>query len=231
MAIVPSQCWYRTFKIECGGHSATCFVISHRERQWLVTAKHFVDAAPKESAPFVVTQHRGREVTGLKIEAIPLVEPGADISVFSLGDAKLVNDNLTLVAGADGLVLSQDVYFLGYPLPDRVKLVDSLPMVKKGIMAGRADQEGVKVWLVDGHNNPGFSGGPLVFNQGGGIGTIWNVLGVVSAYITQRVDVYGGLGGVVNANSGIVIVYDIKHALDAIDAYMDKQARKPFHQG
>jgi hypothetical protein len=66
---------------------------------------------------------------------------------------------------ADGLVLSQDVYFLGYPLPERVRLVGTLPFVKRGIASGRAEINGVHVWLVDGHINPGFSGGPVVFNQ------------------------------------------------------------------
>ena len=61
---------------------------------------------------------------------------------------------------------------------------------------------------------------PVVFNQGRGIGTIWHVLGVVSAYITQAIAVTGG-AGVVPTNSGIVVVYDIKHAIDAIDGFVD----------
>lgn len=62
-----------------------------------------------------------------------------------------------------------------------VAVVRLTPAAKHGIVSQRADINGVTVWLIDGHNNPGFSGGPLVFNEGGGIGTIWHVLGVVSA--------------------------------------------------
>jgi hypothetical protein len=104
-------------------------------------------------------------------------------------------------------------------LPERVRLVGTLPFVKRGVASARAEINGVHVWLVDGHNNPGFSGGPDVFNQGGGIGTIWHVLRVVSAYVTQAIAVTGG-DGEVSTNSGIIVVYDIKHAIEAVDAYV-----------
>jgi hypothetical protein len=223
MPLVPAQCWLRTFKIASGTSSATCFVINRHDRQWLITAKHFLEgSAPIGTGSMHIFTHEGKEDAQLKPEFVPPVQPGADIAVFSLGDYKMVRDELTLNASADGLVLSQDVFFLGYPLPDRVPLSGTLPFVKRGIVSARTAINDVSIWYVDGHNNPGFSGGPVVFNQGGGIGTIWHVLGVVSGYITEAIAVNGNEGklGEVNSNSGIIVVYDIKHAVDAIDAFV-----------
>jgi Trypsin-like peptidase domain len=221
MPLVPAQCWLRTFKIASSTTSATCFVIDRHDRQWLITAKHFLEAtAPTGTGSMHIFTHEGKEDTQINPEFVPPVEPGADIAVFSLGDYKMVREGLTLIPSADGLILSQDVYFMGYPLPGAVPIAGTLPFVKRGIASQRAKINNVHVWWVDGLNNPGFSGGPVVFNQGGGIGTIWHVLGVVSAYITQAIAVTGG-AGVVPTNSGIV-VYDIKHAIDAIDAYVSQ---------
>jgi hypothetical protein len=123
------------------------------------------------------------------IEPVPvaLVQPGPDIAVFSLGEQKVARDDLTLVPSADGVILSQEAFFLGYPLPWQLRLSGILPAVKRGVVSQRAVIDGVTVWLIDGLNIPGFSGGPLVFNKGGGSGTVWHVLGVVSAYVTQQI--------------------------------------------
>ncbi|MGV0051621.1 S1 family peptidase [Mycobacterium colombiense] len=221
MALVPAQCWTRTFKITAGNQSATCFVISRHDRHWMITAKHFIDGAlPACGGAMTLHRHQGDVNEQVQPQRVPLTQAGADIAVFSLGVTSLVDESMTLIPSAHGLVLSQQVFFLGYPLPDRVPVVGTLPFVKSGILSQHAMINDVHVWWVDGMNNPGFSGGPVVFNEGGGIGTIWHVLGIVSGYITQEIAVQGGMPGLVPTNSGIIAVYDIKHASDAIDAYV-----------
>lgn len=221
MAIVPVQCWLRTFKIVGGGTAGTCFVISRHDRQWLVTAKHVIDGAVAAGVTsFDLIGGEGKVAASIQPVPVPLTQPGPDIAVFSLGDQKIVREDMTLVASADGVILSQEAFFLGYPLPWHLRLSGILPAVKRGVVSQRAVIDGVTVWLIDGLNIPGFSGGPLVFNKGGGIGTVWHVLGVVSAYVTQQIAVSGG-AGTVPANAGLVVVYDIQHAVDAIDAFVD----------
>lgn len=230
MAVVPLQCWLRTFKVEFAGGAASCFVINHRERQWLITAKHVADAAVKNGvAALTLTGENGidGELLG-ELVPVPLVKRGPDIAVFDLGGKKIVLDNMTLVPSADGVALSQEAFFLGYPLPSTLPLMGRLPAVRRGIVSQRAIIDGVTAWIIDGHNLPGFSGGPLVFAEAGGIGSTWHVLGVISGYWQHRIDVeiagaavQGNLGLTVPTNAGIVIVYDIKHAVDAIEAYVD----------
>jgi hypothetical protein len=156
MAIVPAQCWVRTFKIVGGPVAATCFVISRHERQWLITAKHVIDQATAAGAnSFYLSGGDGKTVLdGFNPVVVPLLQSGPDIFVFSLGDQKVVDEQMTLVPSANGLILSQEVFFLGYPLPDRQQLSGLLPAVKHGIVSQRAVINGVTVWLIDGHNLP-----------------------------------------------------------------------------
>ena len=229
MAIVPVQCWMRTFKVEFTGGAASCFVINHQDRQWLITAKHVADAAVRNgTANLTLTGETGVavELSG-PLVPVPLVEDGPDIAAFDLGGMRIVRDDLTLTPSADGIMLSQEVFFLGYPLAGDLPLMGRLPAVRRGTVSQRASLDGVAAWILDGHNLPGFSGGPVVFAEAGEIGSTWHVLGVVSAYWNHWIDVetagtaaQGNLGLTVPTNAGIVIVYDIKHAIDAIDAYM-----------
>jgi hypothetical protein len=118
MAVVPVQCWLRTFKVELSGGAASCFVISHRDRQWLITAKHVADAAVKNgAAALTLTGENGLgvELSG-ELVHVPLVEQGPDVVVFDLGGRQIVRDDMTLVPSSDGVILSQEVFFLGYPL-------------------------------------------------------------------------------------------------------------------
>jgi hypothetical protein len=220
----------RTFKVEYTGGAASCFVINHRDRQWLITAKHVADAAVQNGvAALTLTGENGLDVElSGPLVPVPLVEDGPDIAVFDLGGKEIVLDSMTLVPSADGIQLSQEVFFLGYPLPGNLPLMGRLAAVRRGILSQRAFLNGVTAWIIDGHNLPGFSGGPLVFANAGGMGSTWHVLGVVSAYWLHRIDVEvagaavpAGVSFKVPTNAGLVVVYDIQHAIDAIDAYVD----------
>lgn len=230
MAVVPVQCWMRTFKVDFTGGAASAFVINHRDRQWLITAKHVADAAVRNGvAALTLTGENGLDVElSGPLVSVPLIEDGPDIAVFELGGMKIVREDLTLVPSADGIALSQEVFFLGFPLTGTLPLMGRLPAVRRGIVSQRAHLNGVAAWIIDGHNLPGFSGGPLVFANAGGMGSTWHVLGVVSGYWNHRIEVEiaGGavpnnMGLTVPTNAGLVIVYDIKQAIDAIEAYLD----------
>lgn len=230
MAVVPVQCWMRTFKVEFAGGAASAFVINHQDRQWLITAKHVADAAVHHGvAALTLTGENGLDVElSGPLVPVPIVGGGPDIAVFDLDGKKIVLDNMTLVPSADGVALSQEVFFLGFPLTGTLPLMGRLPAVRRGIVSQRAHLNGVAAWIIDGHNLPGFSGGPLVFADAGGVGSTWHVLGVVSAYWLHRIDVEvagaelpDGISFKVPTNAGLVVVYDIKHAIDAIDAFVD----------
>ena len=56
-----------------------------------------------------------------------------------------------------------------------------LAFMKKGIFSATTNENGAVVFFLDGHNNPGFSGGPVVYrdlNQSGA--PVFYVAAVVS---------------------------------------------------
>jgi hypothetical protein len=92
-----------------------------------------------------------------------------------------------------------------------------MAFVKKAILSASVEVDGLHVLLLDGFNNPGFSGGPVVyFTQDTNEPSI---CGVVSGYLPDQHPVKVGdveLDATVMQNTGIVIAYDIKHVTDVL---------------
>ncbi len=102
-----------------------------------------------------------------------------------------------------------------------------LPLVKMGIVSSMQyePQLGCSSIILDGHNNPGFSGGPVVFIPDGhspGNASQFSVAGVVASYPTYNEPVFDNNQKETNLfiqnNPGLVIVYDIQHAVKLIEA-------------
>ena len=71
------------------------------------------------------------------------------------------------MAGPGSWFHSQTVAFLGFPFgwdsgAESVNNGYPVPFIKAGIISAKADGPPRRIY-VDGHGNPGFSGGPLVF--------------------------------------------------------------------
>ena len=149
--------------------------------------------------------------------------PGSvDISVLG---SDQVTPTLPLPIGSDGLVVGQDMFFLGFPygmIADVGPINRGLPfpLVKKGTLSAvTRDDSGGHLLLLDGHNNPGFSGGPVVFSAPGTPATNLRVAGVVSGYRFERkpvMDENRVTDLAVHENTGIIITYDIRHAVEVI---------------
>lgn len=81
-------------------------------------------------------------------------------------------------------------------------------------------EEGQSILLLDGHNNPGFSGGPVVFREAGKLGTDYQVASVISGYRFEPETILDAEGNETQyryrSNTGIILSYNINHALDAI---------------
>jgi hypothetical protein len=73
--------------------------------------------------------------------------------------------------------------------------------------------------VLDGINNEGFSGGPVVFRSG----KQQKIMGVISAWRQEPVQVAYASStpllpkATVRVNSGFIIAYDIHHAIKAIN--------------
>ena len=205
----------RTFKIEYEKGQGTCFTIDVDNRQYIVTARHAVESFTGQGTIRIMHEEKSKD---LQVKLIGHGEDDIDISVLSA--EFLISPTLPLTPTADRLMFGQDVYFLGFPYNLAGDETGSwlnrnfpLPFVKKAIVSQMSKTH----IFLDGHNNPGFSGGPVIFNQDLKKENL-SVAGVVSGYHYQKEPVYKTKEqiGYYEYNTGIMVVYNIQHALDLI---------------
>lgn len=217
--MITANVIHRVFHIRVGTVSGTAFTIEHDERQYLVTAAHVVSSL---NGPYEVELLHENRWKKMRLELTGIAS-NADIAV--LAPPFQLSPALTMPIGAGGAVYGQDVYFLGFPYgisPDSgsINRAFPFPLVKKGCLSAFTKENGANVVLLDGHNNPGFSGGPVVFAQQGQPSTSrFKVMSVISGYRFAEEPAYQGGAATpitVRANTGIIISYDIKHGVEEI---------------
>lgn len=216
--MITSNAIHRTFRIRFGSSVGTCFTIDVDGRQYLITAKHVLPNVPATGA---VQVHHQRDWRNLNYELTGVGSGEVDIAVLS--PETQLSPALSLPPVSEGIIFGQSVFFLGFPYGIATELGPinrdfPLPLVKGGLLSAimRGDN-GEQLLLVDGHNNPGFSGGPLLFAKPGS--NDLNVAGVISAYRFNREPVYAGDTPTALTylyNTGIIIVYAIEQATELI---------------
>ena len=213
--IVTSNVLQRVFLIKFGDQYGSSFTIDVDNKQYLISAKHFLDQLKESDYIEIFHDSQWKK---LEVKRIDLKNPRIDILV--LAPSVQLSPPFALQPSIGNIVISQDVFFLGFPFGMNVeaKTLNNnfpLPFVKKGIVSAIDIEE--KILYVDGNNNPGFSGGPIVLfdlNE-----KKLKVTAVVSGYRNQMADIYEkdqatALKAV--TNSGILIGYMINSAIDAI---------------
>jgi S1-C subfamily serine protease len=222
--LITSNIIHRVFQLRVpSGATGTCFAIEHEGRQYVVTAAHVVDG---EGPPytFQILRNEWAQVDF----ALTGVDPAADTAVFS-APFQIAPTHPAPATQGD-MVFGQRVFFLGFPygiaIPDQGKINRTFPfpLVKAAHVAGFAKEGDRSVLLLDGLNNKGFSGGPVVFVPNEGRATNENpfrIGAVISGYRFANEPIYIGpeaQSATVRENTGITISYDIRHALNLIAA-------------
>ncbi len=254
-AQVSANVLRRTLEIRVGGPTGitgTAFTLDVDSREYLVTAKHVVEKL----------NHRDTIEISVRIDqweridvAVYPCEGDADIAVLIPPRQLTVNFPLEPSSGA-GVFAGQDVYFVGFPFGassfaesvyvNQLNGEYPMPIVKKAAYSGTFESKGkTPVILLDGYNNHGFSGAPMVFhevNRQIDATTPFYIFGVVSGFVPELVKVVkpepirngedvskveswrlGTPGTIlrdteqfVPLNTGIVRGYPIRYALDMI---------------
>jgi S1-C subfamily serine protease len=218
--VITSNVICRVFRVRYSGSEGTAFAVDVDARQYLVTARHVVAQAVGAFSLDVFTA-RGWQNRAARLVGHATGEP--DISVLAL-DSLLTPGTLPMEATSDSIVFGQDAYFLGFPYG----WVGSLAIGKEGFPLPFVKRATVShfdktLFLLDGHNNPGFSGGPVVFTERGKLD--FRVAAVVSGYRAAGQPVLvggvpardaGGQSIQVMANTGFIESWGIKHAVDII---------------
>ena len=206
----------RTFRIRYDGSTGTCFTVDVEGRRYLITAKHVVESIRSDA---VLQISRDGDWVPLRVRLVGHSAGGIDVT--TLAPQELFGMSHPLRLTTKGLALAEDVYFLGFPyglgMDVKTKLNEGfpLPLVKKAAVSALGLEDGPI--LLDGHVNPGFSGGPVVRRWSSERQT---VIGVVSAYRLDRHQVRDETGTetthTYDTNTGILFAHDIRHALASI---------------
>lgn len=225
--MITSNVISRVLKIRVAGAEASMVVIDVDDKQYGVTAKHvFQEQSPgygwvdkwHEGQPVEIWQ--GDNYKRSKPTLIGHANGYCDISVLSFSNL-LASPGLTLSASEDQIIYGQSVYFLGFPFGLHTPYGDSnnsfpLPFVKKAILAGTHDGNG-SLFYLDGINNAGFSGGPVVFRPENN--KPFQLMAIVSGYrfSQSRVMVNGEeTEQYVQENTGLIRAWGIHAAIEVI---------------
>ena len=227
--MITNNVIHRTFHIRYGSGTGTMFSIDRDGRQYLITAKHVVEGIVSGDSISVFHDKQWKNTT---VEVVGMGAGGADVAVLAC-PVRLA-PTYPLEASVAGLAYGQPVYFLGFPFGwngggEYINDDFPMPFVKAGIISSITFGDLSRIY-VDGHNNKGFSGGPLVFLPNGLPSNEFRVAGVVANYPTPIIE------PVVNSdrkpilgvddqpiayfqeNQGFVVAFSIRHATDLIDA-------------
>src|SRR5271166_2245096 len=198
-AMPTSNILTRILMIQSQYDRGTVFSIDVDGREYWITAKHILTGAqhppygavPAGKKTFKVLNPGGEGEQWIDSE-FSIIDVGADIDEVVLAPSTpLLNRPIPAPkTGSESVVLGADCSFLGFPYGGgwRANFGNGrsfwMPFIKRcGLSAMLGDPQ--RIWILDGINNVGFSGGPVLV----GTGPDQRIIAVISGYRTEPVEV------------------------------------------
>lgn len=213
--MLPLEIVDRVFQIALGDAIGTAFSLDVDDRQYLVTARHMVQNIDGPTTIQIFHRDNWNE---LQVELVG--HSDVDVSVLA-PSTQLTHKEMKLDAAPGGFLVGQDVYFAGFPLGlvgQNIASPFPAPLIKKAIISGAAGTGYKFPIYLDGHNNPGFSGGPVYLQIPKQ--PHFMVSMIICSFKAVRDPVYYDdeqqSGLYVLQNSGIIQAYNIRNALELI---------------
>jgi hypothetical protein len=224
--MVPSEILQKVFFIKYGNSTGTCFLVSIDSCDYLITAKHIFPNTTPLKTPVDIEILHNSGWKKFKPNLLFHSNPNIDIAVLDLKSNAV--KKIAFDIGSKNFYLSQECFFLGFPFGIRIDDTKEgsrnngfpLPFVKKAIISAfSSDSIATTQIFLDGHNNSGFSGGPVVIsNLGTGHAHKMRIIGVISAYLSEDKIIKTPYGDLINReNSGIVLSYAFDHVYEIIN--------------
>lgn len=224
--VITSEILTAVFQITHGKQTGSCTIISFRDSDYLITAKHlFAESSLNHGDTVEIALRHQNGFQSLKAIYLIHINPLIDIAVLSLGTNNIKVNSFDI--GNENYVLTQDAFFLGFPFgfgmedgSGQMNQGYPIPFVKKGIISSFKSNQ-IRTIFLDGHNNPGFSGGPVVvknYNIKKGEFNL-RVIGVVSGYLYDKKQIETDNSLIsYSENSGIVLAFGANYVLDILNA-------------
>lgn len=215
---VPIEILKRTMLIKWGDEAGTAFKTESHLQIYLITARHIVQGIPKSNATLKVWNLNKWEDLHITDVIYPKSE---QVDIAILKTEEKISAPYEITASGE-TTFGQVVWFLGYPFYLRTRGSNfEIPFIKRGTMSAiDATNSDAVILYIDGFNNPGFSGGPIVFWSFSD--HAYRILGVVQGYRndTAKTLINGRAADTpILVNSGILLGYSIAHATEAIQRF------------
>jgi hypothetical protein len=170
-------------------NTATAFTIDVDGREYVITAKHIVQGLKDKDK---IDVFMNGDWSSLLVDILRCDDP-IDIAVLIPPHQLTVNFDLPFEKGK--FRFGQDAYFLGFPYGIQSSGLGingpyPIAIIKRGTISADVVLDQTKkaiMILLDGYNNPGFSGGPIVYRDFDQSGYVLNLVGVVSGFIPEVV--------------------------------------------
>jgi hypothetical protein len=237
-AVPIAQAMANTFNVYGDKLTGSGFMVTKGGGQYFVTAAHLFATSHRsgDDVPVqMVVENQLQSYTG-KIYFHP--DRKVDVAVLKLSEtieqklslpAEIIQyrDTLQKVFRGKGFTLDSfftnvgmETYFLGFPLGNLGTEVFGIkfPLVKKSLVSGFVKNDGVDILLLDGHNNLGFSGGPVVgYDESR---KEMRIVGVISGFLPETVNVkHNNETLSVLENSGIIVCYGSQYIAEIFSRY------------
>ena len=217
--MIPNHVFERVFRIFHEGRTVTGYVLDIERSQYFVSAAHVFEGALsiKELSIF-----HGSKWKTMPVEVVFNSHEIGDTIVFRLAH-KIINSRP--IDFSSNFVLGAWAYFLGFPLSfgsecSKINNDYPIPFIKGGLISNfYTSKEGLVEIYLDGHNNKGFSGGPVVF-ENPKKKLDFRIIGTVSGYYTEST-IHNETKDEMKdyqTNAGIVEAFFIKGILGQLNA-------------
>jgi hypothetical protein len=232
----------RVLMVQSQYFSGSIFSIDVDNREYWITAKHILTGAKHPPYGSIASKSVSLKILNPGAEGeqwmsvvFSVIDPGNDVDIVVLAPPGPLMDGpfQSIAVSSDNIGLGNDCEFLGFPFGGgwRAKFDNGksywMPFIKHCVTSA-FNTEPQRMWVLDGINNDGFSGGPVIYHTG----PQQQIFAVISGVRQEPAEVIFGnsednLGklnppasqkATVNVNSGFIIAYDIKYATDAIAA-------------
>src|SRR3954452_22937137 len=190
-AQVTSNVLTRVLELKSGTQIGSGFTFDVDGRQYLITAKHIVAGLKDKD---FVDVFAGNQWSKIDVQVFRCADP-VDIAVLVPSRLLTLSYTLEPVSKTHQFVVGQDAYFLGFPYGISMSKWSSLNLQRpfaftaKASISASVQEDGAEVLLLDGRNNPGFSGGPVVFRDLLQEKPTFYLAGVVSGFRPELVPV------------------------------------------
>jgi hypothetical protein len=208
----------RVFRIEYNKKTATAYTVEKDENQYLITASHVFQGATDVTN---INVFRGKKLESIPVQVVFNSCEVGDTIVFKLPYDLAPRHPINM--GIDDVIIGTWAYFLGFPLglstPGGGLNNDfPFPFIKAALVSAiDFEREGLIKLFLDGHNNQGFSGGPVIWFHPQNPKDI-KIIGTVSGFLTENPSHSDTNDNIKehNTNAGIIEAFWIKNMMEKL---------------